>query len=313
MDELIGYEAQLSKEQIRRQYGELSRDFATLPLAQVLEKVRVLARKYYACYPLLRQLSVLYLNHFMLAETEQGKKEMLQEASGWCDRILENCSDVEVCSDAAVLKAGFHIQLGNAETAIEVLEPLTDPSRLSGQSSAFLVQAYQLAGETEKARSYLQANKYVDLLNLVGDAMWILILNEKDVPYCEETIRRIWGIMELYHIDKLHPNAAAQLYFQMAVFYVKTEREEEGLEALFHFEQCVDRILKADQMDILHGDDYFNRLDEWIERLPLGSMIPRDKSFIRQSLREAFQHPVFERIRGKEEFQKLVSRLTEGD
>ena len=29
VDELIGYEAQLSREQIRRQYAELSKDFAT--------------------------------------------------------------------------------------------------------------------------------------------------------------------------------------------------------------------------------------------------------------------------------------------
>ena len=38
VDELIGYEAQLSAEQIRRLYGELTKDFSCLPLADVLEK-----------------------------------------------------------------------------------------------------------------------------------------------------------------------------------------------------------------------------------------------------------------------------------
>ena len=35
-------------------------DFATLPFAAALEKTRALAHKYYACYPFLLQLSVLY-------------------------------------------------------------------------------------------------------------------------------------------------------------------------------------------------------------------------------------------------------------
>ena len=63
VDELIGYEAQLSGEQIRRKYAELSGDFASLPFADALEKARTLAHKYYACYPFLLQLSVLYWNH----------------------------------------------------------------------------------------------------------------------------------------------------------------------------------------------------------------------------------------------------------
>lgn len=153
VDELIGYEAQLSSGQIRRQYEELSKDFAALPFADVLEKVRALAHKYYACYPFLLQPSILYLNHYMLAETEEERRSLLLEAVGWCERILENCSDVGVCSDALVLKAGLHLQLGKAAEAIEALEPSADPSRLAGQNGNLLVQAYQLAGDTQKAKA----------------------------------------------------------------------------------------------------------------------------------------------------------------
>ena len=67
VDELIGYEAQMSKEQIRRCYAELCRDFAERPFQEVLEKTRTLVRRYYSCYPFLLQVCVLYLNHFMLA------------------------------------------------------------------------------------------------------------------------------------------------------------------------------------------------------------------------------------------------------
>ena len=219
IDELIGYEAQLSSEQIRRQYAELSKDFAVRPFADVLGKARALAHKYYACYPFLLQLSLLYLNHHMLAETEEERRILLLEAVGWCDRILENCSDVGVCSDAVVLRAGLHLQLGKATEAIEALEPSADPSRLAGQNGNLLVQAYQLAGDTTKARSYAQVKQYLDLMNLIGDAILALSLNENDINQCEETIRRITGVMELYHLETLHPNVAAQFQFQSALFY----------------------------------------------------------------------------------------------
>lgn len=311
VDELIGYEAQLSSEQIRRQYAELSKDFTVLPFGDALEKVRALAHKYYACYPFLLQLSVLYWNHHMLAETEEERRGLLQEAVGWCDRIVESCGDVGVCSDAVVLRAGLYLQLGKAAEAIEALEPSADPSRLAGQNGMLLMQAYQLSGDTERAKDYAQAKQYLDLLDLVGDAILALSLNENDIKYCEETIQRIAGIMELYHLETLHPNVAAQFQFQSAIVYAVNGRETEALAALRRFEKCVERLLEAEQIE-LHGDDYFNRLDAWIDRLPLGSMAPRDKSFIRQSLRESLIHPAFDSLKEKEEFQRLVRRLTKG-
>ncbi|MDE5933740.1 MAG: helix-turn-helix domain-containing protein [Lachnospiraceae bacterium] len=311
VDELIGYEAQLSSEQIRRQYAELSKDFARLPFADVLEKVRALAHKYYACYPFLLQLSVLYWNHYMLAETDAERKALLQEAVEWCDRILENCSDVGVCSDAVVLRAGLHLQLGRTAEAIEALEPSANPSRLAGQNGTLLVHAYQSAGDTEKARSFAQVKQYLDLLNLVGDAILALSLNDKDINQCGETIRRITVVMELYHLESLHPNAAAQFQFQSAVVYAVNGRDAEALAALRRFEKCVNRLLETEQYK-LHGDEYFNQLDAWIDRLPLGSLAPRDRSFIRKSLRVSMAHPAFDNIREKEEFRRIACRITEG-
>lgn len=311
LDELIGYEAQLSGEQIRRQYAELCKDFVNLSFTEVIQKVRELAHKYYACYPFLLQLGVLYCNHFMLAKTKEEQKELLQEAEGWCDRILENCSDVGICSDALVLKAGLYLQLGRAAEAIEALEPAADPSRLAAQDGALLVQAYQLSGDTEKAKSFAQVKQYLDLLNLVGDSILTLLIDEKDKEKCMETIRRITGIIEIYHLETLHPNVCAQFYFQSAVVYAAYGKEEKALASLSCFEKCIDTLLNAEQVK-LHGDDYFDRLDTWIDRLPLGSMAPRDKSFIRQNIQSIFANPAFESIKEKSEFQRLVRRLTKG-
>lgn len=308
LDELIGYEAQLSGDQIRRQYAELSEDFARLPFPEALGKVRTLVYKYYACYPFLLQASILCCNHYMLAETEEEGRLLLEEAVGWCERILENCCDVDVCSDALALKARLHLQLGKVAEAIEALEPSGDP-RIAGQNGSLLAQAYQMAGETEKAGRYAQVKYYLDLTSLIDDAILILSLNGNNLERCTETVRRIKGVMELYHLESLHPNLAAQFHYQCAVVYGINGREEEALAALGCFGNCVEKLLNTEQIR-LHGDAYFDLLDEWIERLPLGGMPPRDKSFIRQSLQEPLAHPAFDGIREREEFRRLVCRMT---
>ena len=81
IDELIGYKAQLSKEQIRRFYAELVGDFVKRPFRETIEKTRNLARRYYSCHPFLLQLIVLYWNHYMLAESKEEQAKLLEEAA----------------------------------------------------------------------------------------------------------------------------------------------------------------------------------------------------------------------------------------
>lgn len=67
VDQLIGYEPQLSEQQIRKIYQELSGDFVKLSFDEAIEKCRKLVKTYYACYPFLYQIGNLWLNHVSLA------------------------------------------------------------------------------------------------------------------------------------------------------------------------------------------------------------------------------------------------------
>jgi transcriptional regulator with XRE-family HTH domain len=53
IDELLGYESQISPEQIMKCYQDLADDFAKLPFDEVVDKSRKLVKEYYSCYPLL--------------------------------------------------------------------------------------------------------------------------------------------------------------------------------------------------------------------------------------------------------------------
>ena len=53
IDELLGYEPQLTKTQIRTLYCQLSERFATDPFEEVLGQCREIIKEYYSCFPLL--------------------------------------------------------------------------------------------------------------------------------------------------------------------------------------------------------------------------------------------------------------------
>ncbi len=310
IDELLGYKAQLSQEQIRRFYAELVKDFAEHPFREAVERTRTLAHRYYSCHPFLFQLAVLYWNHYMLAESKEEQEQILNEAISWCSHILENCDDVSVCGDALVLKAALTLQIGKTAEIIAMLEPASKPGRLAGQDGVILVQAFKAEGEYERARTYIQAREYVDMLNLLGDAMMSLDLYQNDLERCKKTICRIRSLMESYQLESLHPNAAAQSYYQMAVVLALNGEKEDAMQALCFFQKCVDRLLRAEK-PVLHGDAYFDRLDAWIEELPLGNMAPRSRKFIFQSLQAAFAHPAFEGMKENPDFQKMLRHFAE--
>ncbi len=306
VDSLMGYEAQLSREQIRRCYLELTEKFSKRPFAEVTAEAEALARRYYSCYPLLLQLCILYFNHFMLPENPVDRQKMISTAFSWCGRITENCTDAGICSDAAVLQATLKMQQGNAGEAVRILEPLmTDPNRLSTQCNQVLIQACQMSGNLPQARSYAQITQYQTLLQLVAAGTAELTLYE-DPARCLETIRRITAILEACRIDELHPNSAARFHYETAVFYTRNDLLSDALNALSKFEKCITGFLKA---PVLHGDKYFDLLDEWIERLPLGSAAPRDLHLLQQNITAAFSHPAFEKLKDNVVFRQIQSRL----
>ncbi|MDO5336338.1 MAG: helix-turn-helix transcriptional regulator [Eubacteriales bacterium] len=311
LDDLFGYEAQLSQEQIRRLYEDLCEGFVRLPFEEALEEARSYAHCYYSCYPFLLQLGVLYLNHAMLAQTQEEQKRILQEADSFCTHILDRCTDASICEDAASLKATLYLQLGRVKDAADLLEGLADPGRLSEQNDLLLIHAYYQGGEIERAKSYTQIRIYMHLLSMLSAQALLLSLYESELERCEEIIRRIKGIMELYHLEKLHPNLAAQLYYQTAIVYGRNGKKEEAVAELTGFERCVCFLLRDKQI-LLHGDAYFDRLDEWIERLPLGDAPPRKRQFARQSALQALSHPAFADLQEAEEFQRIYRHISQG-
>jgi len=308
LDDLFGYEPQLSREQIQRMYFRFAADFAARPFAEVFAEVRAAARQYYACYPLLLQLCVLYLNHYFMAKDPQEAQALLAEARALCAHIQKDCKSPALCGEAASLQAVLDLQLGDADAVIDALEPMLDPARLSRQDDITLIHAYQMAGKAEQAAEQAQISIYLNLLAFVSASVLYLSLSGGDRKACEETIRRIDLVAEAYRLSQLHPNVMAQFQYQAALTLTAFGEHERALERLDAYAKTVCGLL-ADGHFALHGDPYFTRLDPLFEKLALGPTPPRDQALVRQSALLSLQNPAFAPLQGTDTFKAIQKSL----
>ena len=309
VDELLGYKPQLGKEQIQKIYHDLAAEFAEKPFEEVMDASRKLVKKYYSCYSFLLQISILWLNHYTFAEDPKSQMGILDETVELCTHIIENCKDISICNDATVLKAIMDLQRGRPQEALDLVEDMLSPYRLASQSSGILIQAYQIVGYMDKAVSYTQISMFLHLLSLVEGATQYIAFRAQDKESCEETIRRMDGLIELFQLERLHQNIAAVYHYQVAVYQCQQEDIEGVFARLKRFVEIICDLL--DHEAALHGDGYFNRLEEWFEGLDLGKQMVRDKKLVLDNACQALENPVFSPLIEDKRLVRLKRVLTE--
>lgn len=306
VDELLGYEPQLSKEQIQKIYGELGDNFAKLPFEEAFAKSEALVKKYYSCYLFLLQICILWLNHYGMAKEKARQQEILDKIQKLCNHILENCTNTEICSDVLGIRASVDLVCGRPQEAIDGISNLLNPKRVLNQSDLLLMQAYMMNGEPEKADCFAQASIYLHLLMLVGDSTYFLAMHMQEKEICEETIARIDAVIKAYQLEELNPNIVAGYDYQVSVYQAVNGEKEEALKRL---EKYAKRVCSLITKGMLHGDSYFNKLDSWFETLDLGTQMPRNKKLVIQSARENLNNPVFAELHGRKEFARIEKVL----
>ncbi|WP_425755470.1 helix-turn-helix domain-containing protein [Ihubacter sp. rT4E-8] len=308
IDQLLGYEPQLSKEQIQRIYEELAEAFARREdFEQIMCRSGEMVKQYYNCYLFLFYIGSLWLNHFMLAENKERQTEILEDAIALFDHIICQCREMSLCSDALLMRATALLQLERAEDVIETLEETLNPYRLAVQSDSLLIQAYQMVGKTDEADSFAQVSMYIHLIVLMSDAIYRMSLRQNDRAICLETIRRMDNLLENWNKEMMHPSEAVY-HIQAAVIYMHHSMREEALDRLERYVKCIGDCEEKEFR--LCGDSYFDKLGDWIDDLMQKGRAPRSKEVILESAMQIFEHPVFEPVRKDPRFL-AIKRLLE--
>lgn len=311
IDELMGYERNLSPEQIQKISEELRMEFAVAEFPVVMEKCREYVKKYYSCYELLEKMVLLWISHEMLAGGQ--RQELLKEAKELCKHILDNCKNLRLRNDILFLQAIIELLSGNPEATIDVLEDMSDPCRLSVQTEDVLLSAYIECGLWERGNDFAQISMYLHLLMLVIDAGKFLFLHRDNLEKCEETNRRMEAVIKLYDLDRLNFHFISLYYYQMAEVYCEHEKKERALEQLSKYVELQEEFLLG-KVDYLQDDSYFERLHVWYEKSILSGSFPRGKRTVYVSMMQALNAPALACLAKEEAYKNLlekVEKLTE--
>ncbi|SHJ58314.1 helix-turn-helix domain-containing protein [Hespellia stercorisuis] len=297
VDQLLGYEAQLNRQQIRIYYHRLAEDFAKKPFDEVWKNSIELAKKYYCCYPFLMQIVILWLNHASLAQSEEQRNSVMQEAEKLCDHIMKSSDNGGIRENVSAFRRMIWLQTGRPQLVIEELEQETMDVNRVGDRGAMLPMAYMYTGNIAMAEKSSQIGIYRNLMELIGGCSYLLMSCPGKREYCLEIIRRTDQILETFQVGKLHPNSAGIFYYQAAVSLCSLpEGTDADTEAAIyeHLEKYVEMIRQLCEDGIkLHADTFFFSLEDWLGNLELGKEPVRDGKLVLEGAVESLKSPVF--------------------
>ena len=304
IDELMGYSPQMTKEDIKKFYHHLSSKFSNQPFDEVLVECRAHIKKYYSCFPFLLQMGLLLMNHYMLAKKTETQQELLHEMIGLFVRIKTESEDVWLSKQANCLEAMCYMYLQQPQEVLELLDGTMKPI---SSEEAILASAYQMTGNTQKANEVLQVSIYQHALILASDLNSFILLYVNEVDKFEMILQRILSIADVFHLDTLHPNTALQIYFAAAHGYATQGNSEKALDMLSKYADVSTSYLFPLS---LHGDEFFDGIDNWFHEFDLGENAPRDEKVVKESiLQSVISNPAFSSLTELPRYKSIVDTL----
>lgn len=301
IDELMGYSPQMTKKDIKATYHKLSADFSNKAFHQVLSECQEIIKKYYSCFPLLLQMVILYINHYMLTENREEQEKILQDAIDLCIHIKEESDDVWLLKQANSLEATAYMLLGKPQQIFELLDGILYPKP---QDESILANAYYMIGDIEKAKEVMQISLYGHLLGSISGLTSLLTMYQNEKEQFEKIINRGKNIIEIFKLRRLHPNSVLQFCLAAAQGYLTLGDLENALAMLQSYvDICTDEQL----LFKLCGDDFFNKIDAWFNEFDLGVEAPRDDKIIKESMIHGIEsNPAFTLMKDNIQYKNLV-------
>lgn len=304
VDELIGYEPQMTREDVKRLYINLCKAFAEQPFEDVLATVQETVKKYYSCFRLLHYMGMLLINHYALAKAETHA-EVIGLARDLFIRVRVNSEDFRLCKQANAMEACCCLLLGDAMGAIEALGDCDSPSI---NEKTFLSAAYLMRGQQELADETLQVGAYQNLIGLMENLTGLLPLQVNTPDAFDRLTHRIAALANAFEMDALHPGVMLSAHLSMAQCYAVQNNPSQALVSLKNY--C-NLAMGGQGMFHLHGDAFFDKITKWVSELDLGANAPRDERTIRQSLLAAVEkNPAFVMLSEESQYKTMLQLLS---
>lgn len=304
IDDLIGYAPQMTDEDIKKLYHRLATDFANKPFEEVMTECTYIIKKYYSCFPLLLQMALLFANHHMLASTPERQTNILEEAVNLCHRVKIESEDISLSKEAVSLEATCSLLLHKPH---DVLQLLGDTVRPHYPDDEMIAKAYQMIGNVKKANESMQISMYQHLMLLISGIPPYVMLHVENEEKTDEILHRAFTLAHTYQLQHLHPHMMLQLYLAAAQVYCIQNNTEKALDMLQNYSSICTLNFSLYN---LHGDSYFDTIDDWFEEFKLGSKTVRSEETIKLSMLQVIvENPIFSMLKELPKYKAIVSSL----
>lgn len=304
IDSLLTYEPQLDNHEIQRIYARLKESLETKSPEDVLATIRSFVRRYYSCYPFVLQMGMFLLNHADLLPGEEKIKTYTKEAQDLFIHVRTQAKDPDLITQALKYEAYTALNLQEFD---QVLSILGDQVPVLFPIESLIAAAQQQKGESKQAVLTLQSAIYQYTTVFLSFLTNYLQLVIDDPDKFSEIVSRGKSFEKLFNFQEMHPVALMNFQLSATFGYAQMEDETAALEMLQEFVE----VLQGTTFPVvLHGDDYFDQIDEWLEYLEIGNQLPRDSMKVKEGLLEmVINNPTFAQFEDQEQVQEIFTKL----
>ena len=307
IDELFNYSPQLIRDDIRELCLKISADFTIKPFDEVMTECKEIIKMYYSCFSLLYHMAVLFVNHSVSVTAEENKAELLNEVKALCKRVISESDDALLAKDALEVKCIACLLLKEPEEVFVLLGESLRPAELAEDS--LISEAFELTGNTEKAKEISQCGIFEHLMHLIGSVTTYVGLSYKDsFETAHIAYERLMELILLFNVEELNPNDAAKAYLIGAELYCKHGKHEKTYELL---DKYADLCLAMSFPFKVKGDYFFTAVEKWLEDSELGSTVPIDERMLKQRIIESFEAlPSLDVLHDEPRYKSILQRIT---
>ena len=266
VDELIGYDPDLSSVQIQKFYIDLENRVTDAGMDSILEDIKIKIKQYYSCFELLYYMALFILNHCGLATDTTKKEEYLEYANHILKRVREDSKDPILKEHSLSLRAACLISLGKSEEALNIL-PSSD--MLSISKDCLVASAYLKTKKDNEVDQKLQVMIYKNIIDLITLLMMKSSLNNDDWV---ETLERVEDLIETFNLMEINISIVLNFYLSLATHYIEDNNPKIASQ---YVEKLLNLLIESKEKSFkIRGDEYFNQIDEWLDENLLLSTNP---------------------------------------
>lgn len=224
----------------------------------VIRDIKLTINQYYSCFELLYYMGALIVNHCDLVGEVEKKHEYLRYANEIFKRVIDHSKNNTLTKNALNMRGGVCLlQLGQAKETIEIL-PSSEELFLS--TECLLASAYLQTQEDQ----FVDAKLQVFILKNVVEIVTLLLMksNLKNDNW-GATCEKIEDLIETFNLVEINVAMVLNFYLNLAMHYNKDKNFNLANKYIEKYLQIL--LERGKQSFEIKGDQYFNKIDNWIE------------------------------------------------